>query len=189
MILGGQTVKLYLDTGSSNLWLIDTNYQCINEQGSPRPNEECRFVDSGFNPETAAGSRVEGSFFNTGYSGGEYMIGYGWKSDAVYNGLTIKDQVFGVTTIAHWAGDGYTSGLLGLGSLYTNQIYRNSSISPTPGDDNRLVAANPITLAWQQGLTSESAFNLEICSATESEPLRTRSLTHSPHSRFEPCPL
>ena len=158
MTLGGQTVKLYLDTGSSNIWLIDTNYQCIDVQGSPRPNEECRFVNSGFDPRTAAGSRIEGSFFNTGYSGGEYMIGYGWKSDLEYNGVTIKNQVFGVTTLAHWAGDGYTSGLLGLGSLYTNQIYRNSSLSPIPGDDNRLVAANPITLAWQQGLSNECTF-------------------------------
>jgi hypothetical protein len=159
MTLGGVSVKLYLDTGSSNLWISETNYQCINVQGEARPNAECRFVDSNFDPATASGSRIEGSFFNTGYSGGEYMIGYGWQSDVIYNGLTIKDQVFGVASIAHWAGDGYTSGLLGLGSLYTNQIYRNSSISPVPGDDNRVVAANPITLAWQQGLTSECKLN------------------------------
>lgn len=83
------------------------------------------------------------------------MIGYGWKSDASFNGVTVKNQLFGAVTKAYWAGDGYTSGLLGMGSLYTNQIYLNNTISPTPGDDNRIVFPNPFTLAWQQGLSSE----------------------------------
>lgn len=153
--LGGKDVNLYLDTGSSNIWTIDTNFQCIDINGNPIDNADCKFVDSGFDPATATGAKIEPSFFNTGYSGGEYMIGYGWKSDATFNGVTVKDQLFGGVTKAHWAGDGYTSGLLGMGSLYTNQIYQNDTSSPVPGDDNRIVFPNPFTEAWKQGLSSE----------------------------------
>ena len=161
MTLGGASVKLYVDTGSSNLWLIDKQFQCIDVNGNPVDNAECHFVATDFDPSSASGSRIEPSFFNTGYSGGEYMIGYGWTSDVEFLGVTLKDQVFGVAHTAHWAGDSLTSGLIGLGSLYTNQIYRNDSSSPTPGDDNRLVFPNPITLAWEQGLSSECEWHCD----------------------------
>lgn len=44
MKVGAKTFPLILDTGSSDLWIAETGFQCLNQStGLPVPESECLF--------------------------------------------------------------------------------------------------------------------------------------------------
>ncbi|WWC63722.1 uncharacterized protein I303_106327 [Kwoniella dejecticola CBS 10117] len=149
--VAGAELDFVVDTGSSDFWLVASNYTCLDGSGNPTANTACRFGSSSFDPASATPISPK-TFFNTGYADGEYVIGEGFIGEIEFAGVTIANQSFGVATRARWNGDGISAGLLGLGSLYGNQIYYGNSVADV-SDDNRYIYNNPATNAYRQGLS------------------------------------
>lgn len=115
--IGNQSFKLIADTGSSDLWVLDSDWQCL--LGSPTtpgavvPKEKCQYSNTTytrsptFQPITAA-------WLGEHYGVGNVVGPLGTDLVRV-GGLSIPSQTFGLANSSSAYGDGVCSGLIGLG--------------------------------------------------------------------------
>ena len=150
--VGGQNFSMYLDTGSSDIWVPRNTFQCLNAtDNSILPQEKCLFnktynISSTFQqvPDQNFGVRY-GSGIATGVLGVEIVT---------FGGLTVENQTIGVVDKTTDVGDGNDSGVLGLAYPYLTSAhpgtnYSNDSVSLW---SNR-IPYNPLfTNLYQQGL-------------------------------------
>jgi len=109
---GTQTFDFIVDTGSSDTWVIESGFQCVNiTTSAPIPEADCDFGPT-WNKDSTF-KEIPGENFNITYGDGEFLTGVlGWESVTVA-GLSVN-QTVPVVNYAAWEGDGTTSGLLGL---------------------------------------------------------------------------
>jgi hypothetical protein len=89
--IGNQAVKAIVDTGSSDTWLIQKGFRCVDQFGSDQAASACNFgpVYSGsFAPE----DKIANVNFNISYGDGEFVTGDMGYSDVTVAGLTVKHQ-------------------------------------------------------------------------------------------------
>jgi len=105
-----QTMTIVLDTGSSNLWVIDAackSVACNGEPGSPKKDKFDTTKSSTFTKETRTFSIQYGSGSCSGYLGTDTLT---------FGGLTVAKQEFGVANhLAQVFGYQPVDGILGLG--------------------------------------------------------------------------
>ena len=124
--------KAVIDTGSSDTWAVQNDFQCVTSQSKrPAPQEAC-----GFGPlysETSSFQKVPSQRFNITYVDGEFLNGtIGWENVSLA-GITFN-QTVAVVDYAAWFGDGTSSGLLGLAyPSITSAFPKDASVS-TGGD-------------------------------------------------------
>ncbi|PYH90947.1 acid protease [Aspergillus ellipticus CBS 707.79] len=125
--IGTSTFDVIVDTGSSDTWVVEKDFTCIDlDTGSKTTESECDFgstwtVDSNF-------KEISGEIFDIEYGDGEYLSGVMGTESVTLAGITVSSQEIGVVTSAAWEGDGTTSGLTGLAypsltSAYTDNSY------------------------------------------------------------------
>lgn len=150
--IGGQNFSMYLDTGSSDIWVPKNTFQCLNAtDNSILPREKCLFnktynISSTFQqvPDQNFGVRY-GSGIATGVVGNERVT---------FGGLTVENQTIGVVDKSTDVGDGNDSGVLGLAYPYLTSAhpgtdYANDTVSLW---SNR-IPYNPLfTNLYQRGL-------------------------------------
>ena len=109
---GTQTFESIVDTGSSDTWIVETGFSCINVSNSaPETEEFC-----GFGPTytiTDTFTKIPDENFNITYGDGEFLTGIIGTEDVTLAGITVK-QTVAVVDFAAWEGDSTTSGLIGL---------------------------------------------------------------------------
>lgn len=114
VMVGVQKLKLILDTGSSDTWLIGEGFQCYNTSSTPHSEidvRDCRFgktffVEEEFDP-------IPDENFGLQYSDGEFLSGVFGVSDVTFASVPVAQQI-AVVQKAGWHGDGVTSGVIGL---------------------------------------------------------------------------
>ena len=110
--LGNFTYKAIVDTGSSDTWVVETGFQCLNQtNGADIPEEGC-----GFGPTFMIGSTFEqipDENFNIIYGSGQFLTGIMGFEQVEIAGLSVRQEV-AVVNVAAWPGDNVTSGLVGL---------------------------------------------------------------------------
>lgn len=110
--VGGKSYLVVIDTGSSDTWLVEEGYECVDiSTGARQAESACNMGDP--MPGSAV-TKISGQNFNITYGGGEYLSGYMATADIGIAGLTVKNQHMGVVNSAGWAGVGEASGLMGL---------------------------------------------------------------------------
>lgn len=112
--LGNRSYDLIFDSGSSNLWVAASSFECLQPNSSDAaPQSACGF-----------GSLFDGAFadgiianenFNVSYGFGGSIVGVLGHEDVSLAGITVADQELALATSGTWAGDGVISGVLGLG--------------------------------------------------------------------------
>jgi Eukaryotic aspartyl protease len=109
---GTQTFEFIVDTGSSDTWVIESGFDCVDVQTSePEPEDYCAFGPTYTVDDTFV--QIPGENFNITYGDGEFLTGIlGWQN-VTLAGLTVN-QTVPLVNFAAWYGDGETSGLLGL---------------------------------------------------------------------------
>ncbi|KAB8304306.1 hypothetical protein EYC80_003717 [Monilinia laxa] len=147
---GTQTFEVIVDTGSSDTWLAETGFSCIDlDTGESTTEATC-----GFGPTYTKDSTfkaISGEEFEIEYGDGEYLTGVLGSQSVTFAGIKATTTVALVTSAA-WEGDGTTSGLVGLAYPGITSAYKGSTQE----------VYNPIfTTLYKDGLV-DSLFSLAI---------------------------
>ena len=111
--VGDQTFYLVPDTGSSDLWVPTTDFQCV-EPGTNLlvKQEECHFGNTYEIPEST--QYVTNQTFGVQYGTG-IALGKVGLANVTINGIRVENQKIGLVDRTNDVGDGLGSGILGLG--------------------------------------------------------------------------
>jgi Eukaryotic aspartyl protease len=145
----GSIYKLLVDTGSSDTWIAQSDFQCLDRRGNEISQADCSF-----------GKTYPGSFEqnNDGtlkirYGGNSTAKGYFGKLNLTIAGTTVQDATIALVNETHWNGDGVYSGILGLGFGTLTERYI----------DGVGVDYDPIfQRMYQQDLVSKEMFSLAL---------------------------
>ncbi|KAF7322169.1 Acid protease [Mycena kentingensis (nom. inval.)] len=132
--IGGQTFSLIIDTGSSDTWVVQKNFNCFDLDGNPLPEEDCSFGSDGFDP---AASKTFKPFpnvsFNITYGDGEFLSGPVGFDTFTIGGLTVTNQELGFPNLAAWQGSSFDSGLIGLAFPELTSVYNTTDPTKASG--------------------------------------------------------
>lgn len=127
--IGGQSFQVIVDTGSSDTWVVESDFLCVDVQTEEPLNQ----TDCGFGPaytSTSTFQQIPNVNFNITYGmdltsflfprlirafigDGEFLSGIFGYENTTLAGLTVN-QTIALVDYAAWFGDTVTSGLLGL---------------------------------------------------------------------------
>lgn len=109
---GTESFEVIVDTGSSDTWLVETGFKCVDIQTSaPLPESACAFGPTYNISKTF--KQIPNENFNITYGDGEFLTGILGYEEVKLAGITVN-QTVPVVNYAAWNGDGTTSGLVGL---------------------------------------------------------------------------
>ncbi|KAI4775617.1 acid protease [Aureobasidium sp. EXF-3400] len=130
---GGETFYVVIDTGSSDTWLVNNEFTCVDPDDSAVIDEsQCAFGPS--YSLTATAKQIDNRNFNISYADGERLNGEMITEDLTFAGITVENQTMGLVTYAGWYGDGASSGLVGLAyASLTNQYSGNNPSADIAG--------------------------------------------------------
>jgi hypothetical protein len=184
---GGQTFYVVIDTGSSDTWLVNNEYTCVNPKNSSVLDEpQC-----GFGPTysvTATAEQINNRNFNISYADGERLNGQMITEDLTFAGITVENQTMGLVTYAGWYGDGVSSGLVGLAYASLTNQYAGNNPSADIGGLN--IPYNPLlTSMFDQKLTApifSIALNRDVSESEEAPGgiLAVGGIPNIPHGTF-----
>jgi hypothetical protein len=89
--IGTQAVKAIVDTGSSDTWLIQKGFRCVDQFGSDQAESACNFgpvYTCSFAPE----DKIANVNFNISYGDGEFVTGNMGYADVTVAKTTVKHQ-------------------------------------------------------------------------------------------------
>lgn len=109
---GDQTFEAIVDTGSSDTWVAESGYACLDIiTGEPGPTSNCAFGPTYTIDDTF--SMIPNVNFNITYGDGSFLTGDFGIEEVTLGGITVNQQI-AIVTHAGWQGDNTTSGLIGL---------------------------------------------------------------------------
>ncbi|KAJ5894202.1 acid protease [Penicillium taxi] len=148
--IGTQTFEVIVDTGSSDTWVVEEGFTCIDlDTGEDTTESACDFGPT-YTPDSTL-SKISNEEFSIEYGDGEYLYGYIATETVTLADVTV-DQEIAIVTESAWEGDSTTSGLTGLAYPLLTSAY----------DGFEQVEYNPIfTTMVKDGLV-DSYFSLAI---------------------------
>jgi hypothetical protein len=165
---GDQTFQLFIDTGSSDTWVVQNNFTCVNRtSGLELPQESCLFGPETYDPSKSAGLEdIPGEIFGIQYGDG-ISSGVMAYENVTLAGITVRQKV-GIVNVSTPMGDGVNSGLLGLGYPALTSAHPGPSQDNTTYWYNRL-PYNPLLFTMaDQGLI-DSYYSLAIARTPQNE--------------------
>ena len=176
MFFGDQTFTVIVDTGSSDTWLVGTNFTCINEPVPvPLPEFACEFGTT-YNV-TEEFRQIPGENLNITYGrvlriqvqalsdllfalgDGSFVTGIFGFQDVTLAGVTVNQQI-AIVDQAAWQGDGVSSGLIGLAYPSITSAYQGTD--PTQDSGLKQLQYNPIFTTMVVDELVKPVFSLAI---------------------------
>lgn len=157
--IGSQPFEVLVDTGSSDLWVLGSGWQCVNQTGgSPIPRTECNFGNATYHMTTGFES-IEGVWLGDQYGDGD-AIGFVGATEVRIGNLTIPRQELGIVNRSSTSGDGVNVGILGLGYPSISAIHPNSYGQNNSLLDDRIAYPTVFERLIEEGV--ESYFSLAL---------------------------
>lgn len=146
---GTETFEVIVDTGSSDTWLVETGFQCVDQYSNAAiPEKYCTFGPTYNITETFRPILYEN--FNITYGDGEYLTGTFGLEKVALAGITVDSQQIAIVNSAAWNGDGISSGLLGLAFPSLTSAYLGTN--PNVDNESNQIEYFPIfTNMYEQG--------------------------------------
>ncbi|KAJ7458601.1 aspartic peptidase domain-containing protein [Mycena latifolia] len=159
---GGQKFKLIVDTGSSDTWVIQQGFTCLNpDTGDPQPAQSCNF-GPGFSPAQSTTFQLFPNVtFAISYGDGSFVDGPAGFDTISIGDLSVTKQEIGVPNVAGWFGDGITSGILGLAFPDTTSVYNTTNLQDIPSS-TRLFYNPFFFTAVQEKKVTNSYFSIAL---------------------------
>ncbi|KAK2601449.1 hypothetical protein N8I77_010898 [Diaporthe amygdali] len=123
----GTPVEVIVDTGSSDTWLVQAGFTCVDVDGNVQPEADCYFGPV-FNGTFDEGS-IKDENFNIEYGDGEFLTGVLGYENVTVAGLTVDHQEVALVNYSYWFGDSVTSGLMGLAYPLLTSAYQGTNTS------------------------------------------------------------
>jgi aspergillopepsin I len=87
---GTTAVDVIVDTGSSDTWLIQSNFKCVDASGTAQAQSACNFGPT--YPGTFGSNKIPNANFNISYGDGEFVTGDFGTEDITLAGITVPSQ-------------------------------------------------------------------------------------------------
>ncbi|QIX01884.1 hypothetical protein AMS68_007401 [Peltaster fructicola] len=152
--IGTNTFQLVVDTGSSDPWIVMSNYTCLDvATKTVEAQSYCGFGPTYDPSKSSTFQRIPNTNFNVSYADGENLNGVMGYEMMSIGGITVTSQEFGAVSQAAWTGDGVSSGLVGL--AYSTLTSAYAGTDPTQDVRGRQLKYSPLfNSIFSQGLAS-----------------------------------
>jgi hypothetical protein len=160
VIFGDQSFLVEVDLGSSDLWVVGTGYQCISpNDNSILPQAVCNYGNRTYDFSSTF-EKIDGQNFGVYYGAGIAVGTIGYETINV-GGITIPHQEVGIVSSATNQGDGFNSGIMGLGYPAITSAHPGETIDNTTLLYNR-IPYNPVVFNMASAGLIEPFFSLAI---------------------------
>ncbi|KAJ4422632.1 hypothetical protein N0V82_002751 [Gnomoniopsis sp. IMI 355080] len=136
---GGVPYDVLLDTGSSDTWLVQSGFTCVDINSTVLPEADCSFGPV-FNGTFSDGI-IANQHFDAGYADGEFMNGAMGYENITLAGISVKQEI-ALVNYTYWFGDEISSGLMGLAYPLLTSAYEGTG--PSNSSSETRVQYNPI---------------------------------------------
>ncbi|KAI7779086.1 hypothetical protein LA080_001340 [Diaporthe eres] len=154
----GIPVNVINDTGSSDSWLVQDGFTCVDQENRNQPNTNCSFGP----PFQGAfdGGAITNQHFNLMYADLELMTGIMGYETVTVAGITVEKQEVALVNYTYWFGDSVTSGLMGL--AYSRLTSAFASTNSSVNDNDKQVPYDPIMTTMIKRDLIEPMFSLVL---------------------------
>lgn len=122
--IGGQDFYVVIDTGSSDPWIADKDFICIDPTTDEQIEEQYCFFGPLYDKEASSSyEKLPDRSMNLSYADGETLNGLMGREQFTMGGITFPAQEFGNVDYAAWYGDGVSSGLIGFAYRTLTSMY------------------------------------------------------------------
>ncbi|KAJ5405935.1 hypothetical protein N7465_007219 [Penicillium sp. CMV-2018d] len=149
--IGNQSFMLLMDTGSSDTYVMQTGYKCINSTANlVLPQSDCLYSNKTYH-KSKTYRHVDNEMFGVQYGAG-VASGHMAYEQVSMHGVTVNAQKIGISNASDAMGDNVNSGLLGLGYPALTSAHPANHTSNTTYWRDRAVY-NPLLFTMhEQGL-------------------------------------
>ena len=163
--IGDQEFILLFDTGSADLWVTETGYQCINgTDNTIQPQSTCMSGNTTFDIPSDF-EQIPNVTFGIQYGDGIATGEAGYQKVSIGN-FTVDRQIIGVVNSTNIVEDGLENGLIGFGHPILTSLHAGTNTSNDTLLLNRTTYPNWITNLYQQG-DIEPYFSLALQRAAD----------------------
>ena len=156
---GGKKHAVVLDTGSSDTWLVEKGFRCVDlGDGTPVPEAECMFGAPWTRDNTF--KQIPNQVFNVSYGDGQFAAGIMGNQTVKLAGITVENQEVASVNHAGWFGDEVSTGIVGLAFPSITSAY--SGTDPKKASLKNQVIYNPIFTNMYEKGTVAPVFSIAI---------------------------
>ncbi|USW47283.1 Putative aspartic peptidase A1 family, aspartic peptidase, active [Septoria linicola] len=159
--VGGEPFQVVIDTGSSDLWLAVSGFQCFDPVTRASLEQSLCEFGSPYDPSLSVSfTTVPNQNFNISYADGEYLNGGLGLDTFSMAGIEVPKQQFGVVDIAAWYGDGISSGLIGFAYRTLTSAYAGTD--PRADVRGRPIPYTPLFVNMYEQQNVPAIFSIAI---------------------------
>ena len=157
--IGGQNFSLLVDSGSSDLYVMESNFTCINKTTNMELlAEECNYDLNRTYSISDTYQQIPNQVFGIEYGAG-IASGVMAFEEVTVAGVTVPKQRVAIANKSTPMGDGVSSGLIGLGYPSITSAHPANTTDNSTYWFHRLPYKPVLYTMWEQGLIKEPYFS------------------------------